>query len=150
MKVLITPPGKETKYPLFIRVIMLFPMAKYKRRRLRSKAIRRLKPVLLTLYNLPKRMPEDFELTYDCRLSNDRVKKRTTIMFGKDVRKKETLENSIAHPNTETTPETITAFTTAQKQELYAAIRESGFIHFETNNNIEVSYDSMVQTDYRL
>src|SRR5690242_6299251 len=122
MKVLITPPGTEVRYPLIIRLVMLLPIAKYRRRRLRSRVIRRLKPLLLTLYNLPGRMPDDFEFTYSYRVLKPKEPERVTITFGKDVLKREEVSNS------KTAAPVVTAITIEQRQQDYDAIRDVGFV----------------------
>jgi len=103
---------------------MMMPMAKYKRWRLREKAIRRVKPLLVGLYNLPKQVPADFEFKYDHQVLKDHEPKRITI--------------------------TTASFSADQRQKLYDAVRRLGFIHFESSDNEEVSFDFMVQTDYKL
>jgi hypothetical protein len=150
MKVIVTPPGEAIRYPLVIRLIMLLPIARYKRRRLRSRALRRLKPLLLTFYNLPKRMPDDFAFTYQHQVHKIKDTSRNTFWFENNTVRKEVAGYSANHPAMNTNSKNSAAFSAAQRQELYDAIRKAGFIHFETDENVEVSYEVMVHTSYAL
>jgi hypothetical protein len=149
MKVIITPPGEEATSPVIIRMIMLLPLAKNKRWRWRSWAMLRLKPMLLTLYNLPRQMPDDFEFTYHSKVVKHRETRKTTVHVANDLRTKESIVN-IAHSAEAQPTKTVVHITTSEKQNLYDGIRRLGFIHFETENNIEVSFDVLTQADYKL
>jgi hypothetical protein len=149
MKVIITPPGEEVKLPVTVRMIMLLPLAKNKRWRWRTWAMHRLKPTLLTLYNLPRQMPDDFEFTYHYKVVKHRETRKTTVHFANDLRTKESIVSIPGSAEARAT-ESVVHITTDEKQNLYEGIRRLGFIHFETENNIEVSFDMFTQTDYKL